>query len=157
VDIADLISKLDDRFQTAARELGISQEARVRELLRRFSGQEVAGRLLGLAKDEFQLPQVISVDTFRSPDGQVELDAVAQTVAGETWVAEVKWRGPQAGRQELERLQANAAVAQVQAPVRLWYISRSGFSQAATDYAREQGILLTDRVSLETLVQVVNR
>jgi len=155
VDIAGLIAKLDARFQVAARELGVSQEARLRELLRRFAGQEVEGRLLGLSEEVIQLPQVVSVDVYRSPDGQVELDAVAQTATEETWVAEVKWGGRQAGRRELERLQANAEAAQLKAPVTLWYISRSGFSQGARDYAHEHGILLTDCAGFEALVRVV--
>jgi len=157
VDIADLMAKLDARFQEAARELGVSQEARVRELLRRFAGQEVEGRLLGLSEEVIQLPQVVSVDVYRSPDGQVELDAVARTATGETWIAEVKWGGRQADRRELERLQASAEAAQPKEPVMLWYISRSGFSQGARDYAREHGILLTDRAGFETLVRVVRR
>ena len=156
VDIADLIAKLDARFQAAARELGVSQEARVRELLRRFAGQEVAGQLFGRPEEIIRLPHVISVDAYRSPDGQVELDAVAQT-AGGTWIAEVKWGGRQVSRRNLERLQANADAAQLPAPETLWYISRSGFSQGARDYAREHGILLTDRAGFETLEQVVKR
>ncbi len=157
VDIADLIAKLDDRFQIAARELGVSQEARVRELLRRFAGQEVAGQLLGLPDDVVRLPHVSSVETYRSPDGRVELDAVAQTATGETWVVEIKWRGRQVGQQELERLQANVQAAPIQAPVILWHISRSGFSQGARDYAREQGILLTERAGLEALTHVAQK
>jgi predicted transcriptional regulator len=157
VDIADLIVKLDDRFQIAARELGVSQEARVRELLRSFAGQEVAGQLLGLPDDVVRLPQVCRVETYRSPDGRVELDAVARTTTGETWVVEIKWRGRQVGQQELERLQANVQAVPLQAPVTLWYISRSGFSQGARDYAREQGILLTERASLEALTRMAQK
>lgn len=157
VDISDLITKLDAQFQAAARELGLAQEAQVRELLGRFAGQEVEGRLLGLSKAVIQLPQVVSVDTYRSPDGRVELDAVARTAMGEVWVVEVKWAGRQVSRRELERLRANAEAAQLSVPVTLWYISRSGFSQGARDYAREQGILLTDRVGFETLMRVVRR
>jgi len=157
VDIADLIARLDARFQAAARELGVSREAQTRELLRRFAGQEVEGQLLGVAEPVIQLPQVVSVDTYRSPDGQIELDAVARTAAGETWVVEVKWGGRQVSQRELERLQANVTAAQLPTPVTLWYVSRSGFSQGARDYARDHGILLTDRVGFETLDRVVSR
>jgi DNA-binding transcriptional ArsR family regulator len=179
VDIADLIARLDARFQAAARNAGVSQEARMRELLRRFAGQEVEGRLLGLSEGVIQLPQVISVDTYRSPDGQVELDAVARTATGGTWVVEVKWAGRQVSQRELERLQAHTLAGpfdrrrpefieglrtalstsveatQLPEPVTLWYISRSGFSQGARDYARDHGILLTDRTGFETLERVV--
>jgi DNA-binding transcriptional ArsR family regulator len=151
VDIADLIARLDARFQAAARNAGVSQEARVRELLRRFAGREVEGRLLGLSEGMIQLPQVVSVDTYRSPDGQVELDAVARTATGGTWVAEVKWAGRQVSQRELERLRVNVEATQLQEPVTLWYVSRSGFSQGARDYARDHGILLTDRTGFETL------
>lgn len=82
-----------------------------------------------------QLPQIVSVDSYRSPDGQVELDAVARTAAGGTWVVEVKWGGRQAGRRELERLQAKAEAAQLQTNVTFWYVSRSGFSQEARNYS----------------------
>jgi len=183
VDIADLIAKLDARFQAclsspvcvpacpadagrprtgrhrqvAARELGVSQESRVRELLRQFAEQEVEGRLLGLSEDVIQLPQVVSVDTYRSPDGQIELDAVARTAAGGTWVVEVKWGGRQVSQRELERLQANVTAAQLPMPVTLWCISRAGFSQEARHYARGHSILLTDRAGLETLNRTVIR
>jgi len=157
VDIADLIAKLDARFQAAACELGVSQEARVREILRRFAGQEVEGRLLGLPEEVIRLPQVVSVDSYRSPDGQVELDAAARTATGGTWVAEVKWGGRQVGRRELERWQAKAEAAQLSAPVTFWYVSRSGFSQEAKDYAAEHGISLTDRTGFEILARTVSR
>ena len=101
------------------------------------------------------MPHAISVDAYRSPDGQVELDAVAQTAGGD-WITEVKWGGRQVSRRNLERLQANANAAQLPAPETLWYISRSGFSQGARDYAREHGILLTDRAGFETLERVVS-
>ncbi|MBC8447463.1 MAG: AAA family ATPase [Chloroflexi bacterium] len=157
VDIGDLITRLDARFQAAARELGVSQEARVRELLRRFAGQEVEGRLLGLPEGTIRLPQMVSVDTYRSPDGQVELDAVARTADGGTWVVEVKWAGRQVSRRELERWQAKAEAAQLPAEVTLWYVSRSGFSQEAKEYAAKHGISLTDRTGFETLVRMVSR
>jgi len=157
VDIADLIARLDARFQAAARELGVSQEARARELMRRFAGQKVEGRLLGLPEAVIQLPLVVNADTYRSPDGQVELDAVARTATGDTWVVEVKWGGRQVSRRELERLQASAKSAQLPAPVTLWYISRSGFSQGARDYAHDHGILLTGRAGFGTLERAVNR
>lgn len=155
VDIADLIAKLDARFQAAARELGVSQEARVRELLGQFAGQKVSGQWLGLQEEQFQLPKMIHVKTYRSPDGQVEIDAVAQTTAGGTWAVEVKWGRRQAGQRELERLQANVHAAQLSEPVTLWCISRAGFSQEARDHARVHGILLTDHTDFGALTQAV--
>lgn len=156
VDLADLIATLDAKFQAAARELDVSQEARVREFLRRCAGQEVEGCLLDRPGAVVQLPQVVSVDTYRSPDGQVELDALARTAAGGTWVVEVKWGGRQIGRRELERLQTNMQAVPLQGPMTLWYISRSGFSQGARGYAREHGILLTDHEGFETLIRLIS-
>ncbi|PKO20993.1 MAG: hypothetical protein CVU38_17210 [Chloroflexi bacterium HGW-Chloroflexi-1] len=156
VDIADMIAKLDGLFQRASTELGVSQEAQVREILRRFAEQEAEGRLLGLPQDVVRLPRVISVDSYRSSDGQVELDAVARLATGESWVAEVKWGGRQVGRRELERLQAKVKAVQLPTCSTLWCVSRTGFSQDARDYASEQGILLTDRAGLAALARTVN-
>jgi len=72
-------------------------------------------------------------------------------------VVEVKWGGRQVSRRELERLQANVDTTELQVPVTLWYISRSGFSRGDQDYARDHGVLLTDRVGFETLDRVVSR
>ena len=80
---------------------------------------------------------------------------MARTAAGGTWVVEVEWGGRQAGRRELERLQAKAKAAQLQAPVTFWYVSRSGFSQEAKEYAAKHGISLTDRAGFEALARMV--
>ena len=102
------------------------------------------------------MPRVVSVDVFRSPDGQVELDAVARTMEGETWVVEVKWGGRQVSQRDLKWLQAKVEKVELGCPVRLWVISRSGFSQEAHEYARRSGTLLTDRPRFEALARVVN-
>ncbi len=62
----------------------------VRELLQRFAGQEVDGNLLGLA-GQVRLPAFHRIAPYRSSDGQVEVDALAE--GDERWAVEVKWRG----------------------------------------------------------------
>jgi hypothetical protein len=73
----------------------------VRELLQKFNGQEIDAALLGLS-GVLRLPIFDEVDPYLSPDGQIEIDALA--VGSERWAIEIKWRGKLSGRKELERL-----------------------------------------------------
>ncbi len=151
-DLASLVADLEERFQRAASELGRAKEAEVREMMRRFSGQAVPGALLG-QEGELALPLVRSVGGYRSPDGQVELDALAELEPdplrpqGGRLAVSIKWRSKRAGRKELEQLAQHAANLGALG----WMIARDGFTPDALKYASQAGILTS---SGEDLVQL---
>jgi AAA+ ATPase superfamily predicted ATPase len=160
-DLAGLVSDLEERFQRAAVELGRAKEAEVRELMRRFAGQVVPGALFGMAGDQagnLVLPFVRSVDGYHSPDGQVELDALADLAPdpirpkGECWAVSIKWRSKRAGRKELEQLAKVAANLGATG----WMIARDGFTPDALNYADQAGLMITsgdDLVQLSKLLK----
>jgi len=159
-DLAGLVSDLEERFQRAAGELGRAKEAEVRELIRRFAGQVVPGALFGEAGDQtgnLTLPVVRSVDGYRSPDGQVELDALAELAPdairpkGERWAVSIKWRSKRAGRKELEQLAGHAANLGAMG----WMIARDGFTPEALNYARQAGILISSGDDLSQLAKLL--
>ena len=146
LDLAGLIARLDAQFQRAAVELGTAQESRVRELMRRFAGQTVDGSLLGQG-GPVTLPIFDKVDEYVSPDGQVQLDALAETADGRQWAVEVKWRNKRPGLKELESLNKRARSLSAQA----WFVSRAGFSADALAYARRRKMFVSDGGAIEAL------
>jgi hypothetical protein len=124
--------------------------------MRRFTGQIVPGDLLG-QEGEFALPVVRSVDGYRSPDGQVELDALAELApdatrsAGGRWAVSIKWRSKRAGRKELEQLAGHAANLGAMG----WMITRDGFTPDALNYARQAGILISSGDDLVQLAKLL--
>lgn len=146
LDVTGLIARLDEQFQRASEELGLAQESRIRELMRRFAGQTVDGSLLGRG-EPVTLPAFTRVDEYLSPDGQTQLDALGETAEGRKWAVEVKWRTKRVGPKELERLRQKAQAQAAQA----WYVSRAGFSADALAYARRFRIFVSDAEAIEAL------
>jgi hypothetical protein len=107
LDLAGLIARLDTQFQRASEELGTAQESRIRELMRYLAGQTVDGSLLGISKPS-TLPTFHTVGEYLLPDGQVQLDALAEAAERDRWAAEVKWRNRRVGVKELELLRQRA-------------------------------------------------
>jgi len=155
-DLAGLVADLEERFQRAAGELGRAKEAEIRELMRRFAGQVVPGALLGQEGD-LALPVVRSVDGYRSPDGQVELDALAELAPdaarpqGGRWVVSLKWRSKRAGRKELEQLAIHAANLGALG----WVIARDGFTPDALNYASQANIMTSSGEDLAQLARLL--
>ena len=146
LDLAGLIARLDTQFQRASEELGTAQESRIRELMRCFAGQTVDGLLLGASKP-VTLPTFQTVGEYLSPDGRMQLDALAETAEGDRWAAEVKWRNKRVGVKELELLRQRSKDLSAQA----WFVSKSGFSSEALTYARRHKIFVSDAESVEAL------
>lgn len=144
--LAPLLVDLEAQQVRLSVELGRARESQVRELLRRFAGQEVDGAWLGVS-GRVPLPLFSQVEPFRSADGQVEVDALAETADGKRWAVEVKWQNKAVGEKELATLARKAAQLQAQP----WCISRSGFTAAARQYAQDHGILTSSRSDLEKL------
>ncbi len=145
-DMAQLLANLTERFQRTATQLGRAKESEVREFLRAAAGRTLPGSHFGQAGDVI-VPAFTSVLPYRSADGQVEIDALAEAEDGSRWAAEVKWRQKRAGRPELERLQEKAAGLQA----RPWCISQAGFTLDATTWASEQAVLVSDAADLLAL------
>jgi len=159
-DLIGLVSDLEERFQHASSELGRAKEAEVRELIRRFTGQEVPAVLFGREGDEagnLALPNIDHVEGYRSPDGQIELDALAEFTSdalrlqGRRWAVSIKWRGKRAGRKELEQLVKQAALLEAEG----WMISRDGFTPEATKFARQSGLHISTGDDLEQLARLL--
>lgn len=147
-DLAGLVKKLDEQFQRAAQELGIAKESQIRELISRFDGQAVDGALFHTS-NKISLPSFKKVAPYRSEDGQVEIDCLAED--GQKWAVEIKWRRKLAGKEEIERLIAKVGnLADI-----LWFISRDGFTEEALELAAKKKIFLSTRKDLETLAKTL--
>ena len=147
--LSPLLADLEAQYSRLSTELGLAQESSVRELLRRLAGRKVDGALLGTS-GPIQLPTFVRVEPYRSPDGQIQVDALAETSEaenGERWAVEVKWRGKAVGKKELAALLQKARSLNA----RPWCVSRSGFTPAARTYAAAHGVLLSTRADLEKL------
>jgi hypothetical protein len=110
----------------------------------------VEGVLLGVA-GKVRLPAFHRATPYRSDDGQVEVDALAE--GDERWAVEIKWRGKLVGVKELQRLMA-AAQSLVARP---WAISRVGFTPEAVALAHQEGIMISGQAEIEQLAKAVRR
>ena len=123
----------------------------MRELLQQFDEQIVEGDWFGLP-GEFQLPVFERVEPFISPDGQIEIDALAEGSA--CWAVEVKWRGRLSGRKELEKLAASVNwLISEGISAQAWFISRAGFTPEALKFAKDTGIFVSDSNAIEQLIK----
>ena len=138
-DLARLLADLTERFQRTATQLGRAKESEVRELLRALAGRTLPGRHFGQAEDVV-VPAFSSVLPYRSPDGRVEIDALAEAADGSRWAVEIKWRQKRTGRQELERLRENAAALNAYP----WCISQAGLTSDARQWIRAEVMLISD-------------
>jgi len=97
-ELKALVADLAERFARASTQLGRAKESEVRELLRKLAGRTVPGAYLGQT-DPIPVPAFTRIEPYRSPDGQTEIDALAEN--GERWAVEVKWLQKRVGRSEL--------------------------------------------------------
>jgi hypothetical protein len=146
--LTNLVAELMEKYERVANELGMAKESQVRELLQAFDGQEVDGRLFGV-DGLVKLPTFERVTPYISPDGQVQVDSLAEN--HERWAVEIKWRGRLSGKKELERLAANA----LSLSAKPWFISKLGFTQEALAFARHSSIMLSSQADLEVLAKLV--
>jgi AAA+ ATPase superfamily predicted ATPase len=144
-DLKDLVADLAERFARASTQLGRAKESEVRELLRKLAGLTVPGAYLGQAAP-ILVPAFTRIESYRSPDGQTEIDALAEN--GERWAVEVKWRQKRVGRSELDQLLTAAAVGLQARP---WCISQAGFTPEALIFAAENDILISSAEDLAAL------
>jgi hypothetical protein len=143
-----LVGEMMEKYQRVTTELGLAKESQVREMLGRFAGQEVDGGLLRLS-GTVRLPAFRRVAPYRSADGQIEVDALAEN--DERWAVEIKWRGKRAGLKEVRKLVRVAR----DLSARPWFISRAGFTPEAEAYARREGVMYSTREDIEALAKIV--
>jgi predicted transcriptional regulator len=146
-ELKALVADLAERFARASTQLGRAKESEVRELLRKLAGRTVQGAYLGQT-DAIPVPAFTRIEPYRSPDGQTEIDALAEN--GERWAVEVKWRQKRVGRSELEQLLTAAAELQARA----WCISQAGFTPDALTFAAEKGVLISSAEDLAALTKL---
>jgi hypothetical protein len=146
--LTNLVAELMEKYERAANELGLAKESQVRELLKTFAGQEVDGQLFGV-RGRVKLPAFEHVAPYLSPDGQVQVDSLAEN--HERWAVEIKWRGRLSGKKEMEKLAANAH----NLAAKPWFISKVGFTQEAIEFARQSGMMFSSQTDLEALAKLV--
>ncbi len=152
VNLLELVEHLDLLYQRTARELGLAKESQVRELLRAFAGQVVDGALFGTS-GQMTLPAFAKVEPIAADDSSWEIDALAEPAADdrggniEPWAVEVKWRNRRIDYHDVVRLVATAS----DLKARPWLIAKNGLTPSATDFARQNGVL----VSTEREVQMI--
>jgi len=146
-DMWGLVKRLDESFQQAATELGLAVEGKIHQLLEALAGKTVEPALFLQSpfKNKIVLPKFDKIQPYRSADNQVEIDLLAGN--HETWAVEIKWKNNTADLREVRKF-ANAAKALA---ARRWFISKSGFTKAALDFAESEQILLSDRASVEAI------
>ena len=127
-ELKALVADLAERFERASTQLGRAKESEVRELLRKLAGRTVPGAYLGQT-DAIPVPAFARIEPYRSPDGQTEIDALAEN--GERWAVEVKWRQKRVGR------------------------SQAGFTPDALTFAADNDILVSNAEDLAALAKVV--
>ncbi|MBK9230279.1 MAG: restriction endonuclease [Anaerolineae bacterium] len=146
-DLKRLVTDLSERFARASTQLGRAKESEVRELLRNLAGRIVPGVYLGQT-DPISVPAFTRIEPYRSPDGQTEIDALAEN--GDRWAVEVKWRQKRVGRSELEQLLAAAT----RLDARAWCVSQAGFTSEALTFAAHGDILVSSAEDLAALAKL---
>jgi len=144
--LAPLLADLEAQHARLSSELGRARESQLREALRAFAGQEVDAAWLGKS-GRLRLPTFAQVAPYRSADGQIEIDALAEAASGERWAVELKWQNKAVGEKELAALSAKAQPLLA----RPWCISRSGFTPAARAFADEHNLFISTRADLSKL------
>lgn len=147
-ELKALVAGLAERFARASTQLGHAKESEVRELLRKLAGRTVPGAYLGRT-DPILMPAFTRIEPYRSPDGQTEIDALAEN--DEQWAVEVKWRQKRVGRGELEQLLAAAAGLNARA----WCISQAGFTPDALTFARVNDVMTSNAEDVAALARAV--
>ena len=91
------------------------------------------------------MPAFTRIEPYRSPDGQTEIDALAEN--GERWAVEVKWRQKRVGHGELDQLLTDATGFQARA----WCVSQAGCTPDALTFAADNDILISNAEDLAVL------
>jgi len=163
-----LVADMAQRYQRLSSELGLAKESQacrelsrtVREVMAAFDGRLAPGRLFGRTASgagAVQLPVFTRVAAYQSPDGQVELDAIAEGAA--PWLVEVKWRNRPVSRADIaafaDKARTVAGRLQLAGAPTLWVVSGGGFKPSALSYAADAGILVSGAQDLQELAELL--
>jgi len=146
-DIRQIGVKVEEykrKYHKAKTELGILVEYPIRELCKKFDGRQIDGKLFGIFT-KVKLPDKPNVKSFDEP----QIDAVLSD--DEIWAVEVKKRNRKATVKDLKKLEEKGKSINA---TRLWFISDSGFKPATIKYARQNEILVSDKISRKKLAKM---
>lgn len=148
-DLWGLVKRLDESFQRTSSELGHAIEGKIYQVMNSFDNQLVKQNIffempLG---EEIVLPKFKKIFPYQSPDNLIEIDLLAE--GDETWAVEIKWKNKSTILTELQQFYTKAK----DLSDYHWFISRSGFSSAAINFARENNMILSDRASIEAIAE----
>jgi AAA+ ATPase superfamily predicted ATPase len=155
-DLERAIKSLEQRFQQVSVELGRAKESDVRELMRKFHGQEIDGKLFHV-DGNLKLNPMREVDSYNSEDGKTDLDIVATN--RKRWAVEVKWRLKSSGLEEVRKFWNKVNRYEKIEGKRIdvmWFISKSGFTTGAIDFGSRKRIYLSTGEDYEEIVKLID-
>lgn len=144
----DLIEELEERFHRVSSQLGIAMESQIREMMRKFNGQRIEGRLFGMDRS-IVLPAFEEIKEYSSRNGNIQVDALAKNK--ENWAVEIKWSNRRSNKAELARFYQNTS----SLAGRHWFVSKNGFADAAIAFARENDIYISNLTDLQKLAKII--
>ena len=157
-----LLSELQEQYQLLVRQMheykGYVAEQAMELLMTKWEREVVEGKDYFGVAGEVTLPRFDWVgkrELWTKAGKHVEMDVVGRYVGG-AWVAESRYRKQEMGLGEVQTFEERAEVAREALKVdemRLWYFSKSGFTDEAEEYMPERGILHSDEEQLNRLLR----
>lgn len=149
-DLVSIIEEMDKKFHRVSQELGKAREDTIKDLMKRFAGQEIDGAIFGTSR-KVKLPGFKKVERYISTDGKTEIDVLAENKVN--WAVEIKWKGRAAGIREIEAFNRKAS----SLSSRLWFVSKAGFTEEARSFALITGIYLSSEKDITALQSLVHK
>lgn len=156
-----LLSELQEQYQHLVRQMheykGYVAEHAMELLMTKWEREVVEGEDYFGVAGEVTLPRFDWVgkrELWTEAGKHVEMDVVGRYVGG-AWVVESRYREQKMGLGEVQTFEERAEVAREAMKVdemKLWYFSKSGFTEEAEEYMRERGILHSDEEQLNRLL-----
>ena len=150
--LEESLAILEERYLKAKTMLGLAFEAQMREMMRRFKGQEVEGAMFGI-EGRITLPNATEVEPVDL--GELgELDGAL--VSGEVWVLEVKSTTRPAGRKDLNKFEKAVRAFELSRDLKVsrkWFVSTEGFSKGAIEDAKKMGMLTSNSKDVAMIAQ----
>lgn len=156
-DIEKRVVKIrDNLYEQIARlksERGTMFESYVKEKIKeKFNGQKISGKYFDIkGEGKIQLPIIKELKVIRT-DGEELADFLL--VGSENWLAEIRGRFKEASGHDIKQLiKRKEEVEKIEKIKinRLLFISESGFKENARKIAKEEGVLLLNKSTLENL------
>ena len=152
--IDECLSILEEKYLEAKTGLGHAFEAQMRDLIRKFNGQEPDGRIFGVDR-KLKLPRVRTVESVSL--GEIgDIDALLSN--GEHWAVEIKNINKPIGPKQLKKFQKAILGLELSRNIKVtyrWYISYEGFSSSGRVFASNNNILISDWEDIQKLARFV--